>query len=537
MKGKVRLSFRYIFMSNAKRLMQNTMLLTVTNFIMKTVSMVFSVYLTNKIGADGIGLFQLISAVYAMAVTFASGGVRLASMRLVADDIALGKKSERQIIGQCTVYSLLCGILIAAAMCIFADLIGSKWIGDMRSIPSLKILAISLPFVSVSSALNGYFTAVGKLFKYTVVQLAEQIFKIAVTVFTLGAVLSHGLEASCVAITTGITLSEIFSLLCSYTLYLFSSEKSAKSDTSRSVIKRLLRISLPDAIGSEMRSILMTIEHLLIPVGFRKSGSDPQAALATYGIIHGIALQIVLYPSALLSSLSGLLVPEISSHYISGRTSRITYIISRVIHLAMIFSIGTAGIMYANANELSQAVYGSADAGFYMRVFAPLIPVMYMDMTVDGMLKGLDQQVSYMRYNIIDASLCVILVYFLVPIFSVQGYIMVVFISELVNFVLSFRRLTVVSEVRVSLFKDMLIPLLCIISSNLIKNLLFTLCNISLSIKAYVTVSILLSIAVYAVLLIVFGSVDREELQWLTQFFKINANKTKKLSNRSIANF
>lgn len=193
--------------------------------------------------------------------------------------------------------------------------------------------------------------------------------------------------------------------------------------------------------------------------------------------------------------------------------------------------------MYANANELSQAVYGSADAGFYMRVFAPLIPVMYMDMTVDGMLKGLDQQVSYMRYNIIDASLCVILVYFLVPIFSVQGYIMVVFISELVNFVLSFRRLTVVSEVRVSLFKDMLIPLLCIISSNLIKNLLFTLCNISLSIKAYVTVSILLSIAVYAVLLIVFGSVDREELQWLTQFFKINANKTKKLSNRSIANF
>lgn len=500
--------------------MQNTILLTVTNFIMKTVSMIFSVYLTNKIGADGIGLFQLITAVYAMAVTFASGGVRLAAMRLVADDIALGKKSERQIILRCTIYSLICGLLIAAAMCIFSELIGSKWIGDTRSIPSLKILAVSLPFVSVSSALNGYFTAIGKLFKYTVVQLAEQIFKIAVTVFALGSVLSHGLEASCVAITVGITLSEMFSLVCSYTLYIMSSERSEKTDSSISIFKRLLRISIPDAIGSEMRSILMTVEHLLIPVGFRKSGSNPEAALATYGIIHGIALQIVLYPSALLSSLSGLLVPEISSHYISGRNSRITYIISRVIHLAMIFSIGTAGIMYANSYELSQAVYGSGDAGFYMRVLAPLIPVMYMDMTVDGMLKGLDQQISYMRYNIIDASLCVILVYFLVPIFSVQGYIAVVFISEIVNFVLSFRRLTVVSEVRVSLFKDILIPLLCIIGSNSIRNLCFGLLNINIGIKAYASLSILFTLAVYAVMLIFFGSVDKEELIWLAQFFK-----------------
>lgn len=505
--------------------MQNTMLLTVTNFIMKTVSMAFSVYLTNKIGADGIGLFQLISAVYGMAVTFASGGVRLAAMRLVADDSALGKRNERRIILLCTVYSLICGVIIAAVMCIFSTLIGSKWIGDTRSIPSLKILALSLPFVSVSAALNGYFTAVGKLFRYTTVQLAEQIFKIAVTVFSLGAVLSYGLEASCVAITVGITLSEIFSAVCSYALYLFTSEKSRKSERQNSLVHRLLRISLPDAIGSEMRSILMTVEHLLIPVGFRKSGSNPEAALATYGIIHGIALQIVLYPSALLSSLSGLLVPEISSHYISGRTSRITYIISRVLHLALIFSIGTAGIMYSNSAALSEAIYGSTDAALYMQVFAPLIPVMYMDMTIDGMLKGLDQQVSYMRYNIIDASLCVILVYFLVPIFSVQGYIMVVFVSELVNFVLSFRRLTVVSEVRVSLFKDILIPLLSVIGANLVKNLVFSLFNPAWGIKASVTVSILMSVAVYAVLLVIFGSVDREELAWLSRFFNRSHGK------------
>ena len=84
-------------------------------------------------------------------------------------------------------------------------------------------------------------------------------------------------------------------------------------------------------------------------------------------------------------------------------------------------------------------------------------------MTIDGMLKGLDQQVSYMRYNIIDASICVIFVWLLVPVFAVKGYIIVIFMSEIINFALSFRRLTMVSEVRIDLLRDIVIPLLCII--------------------------------------------------------------------------
>ena len=64
-----------------------------------------------------------------------------------------------------------------------------------------------------------------------------------------------------------------------------------------------------------------------------------------------------------------------------------------------------------------------------------------------------------MRYNIIDASICVVLVYLLVPIFSVKGYVIVVFVSEIINFILSFRRLTKVSDVNISFFKDIFIPI------------------------------------------------------------------------------
>ena len=500
--------------------MYNTLLLTAAAFIMRTVSVSFNVYLTNKIGADGIGLFQLIFAVYSMAITFASAGVRLASMRLTADNNALGKDNSRQIMRYCLIYSLICSTATALVLLFGSKLIGTNWIGDTRSIQSLKMLCISLPFVSMSSALNGYFTSAGKLVRYTSVQLLEQIFKITVTVFALKKVLSEGIEASCRAVTFGISAAEIFSLACSYTVYRFSTEKDRENEKRNSIISRLLKISMPDAIGSEMRSILMTVEHLLIPVGFKKSGSNPQAALSTYGVIHGMSLPLLLYPSALLSSLSGLLVPEISSQHIAGNRTRISYMTGRVLHLTLVFSIGTAGIMYFNAEKLSLAVYNSTDPAFYIQILSPLIPVMYADMSVDGILKGLDQQVSYMRYNIIDASLCVALVYFLVPVFSVKGYVIVVFVSECVNFFLSFRRLTIVSDVKVELFKDIIIPLLCIISANLFKNILFGLSPDFYSDKTAAAVEIIFSALCYIVFLLIFRSVDKEEITWIKRMVK-----------------
>ncbi len=511
-------------MSDAKKLLHNTILLTATSFLMRTVAVSFNVYLTNKIGADGIGLFQLVTAVYSMAITFASAGIRLAATRLVADNVSLKKYSERAIMRLCLLYSLICGIAIAALMIGCADLIGEKWICDERSVPSLKVLSLGLPFISMSAALGGYFTAIGKLVRYTAVQFAEQIFKISVTVFSLRSVLTHGIEASCVAIVFGMTSAEIFSLICSYTLYRFSTSGSATVTKAKELFKSLLRVSLPDAIGSEMRSILMTVEHLLIPVGFRKSGSNPQTAMATYGVIHGMALPLVLYPSALLSSLSGLLVPEISAQHTAANKARISYMIARVLHLAMIFSIGTAGIMYFNSDNLSRAVYSDDAAGFYIKILSPLIPVMYMDMTIDGMLKGLDQQISYMRYNIIDACICVVFVYLLVPIFSVKGYIIVVFMSEIINFALSFRRLTIVSEVKIDLFRDIFIPLMCVLFAGSLKDIFSFLFPMSVSEKTSATFGILFCTAVYILMLRIFSSINKEEIEWTK---KLTTNKLK----------
>lgn len=500
-------------MNNAKRLLYNTLLLTATAFIMRTVLVSFNVYLSNRIGAEGIGLFQLISAVYGMAITFSVAGIRLATMRLVADSLALGFSNQRQIMKRSLFYAFFCGCIIGILLFAFSINISEIWIGNIAAKRSLEILSVSLPFVSASAALNGYFTSESKILRYTFVQLLEQIVKIAITVICLKSAVKN-LESSCAAIVYGISIGEIFSLCCSYTLYRFSS-KSEKEHKTKGIFKGLMRIAIPDAFGSEMRSILNTTEHILIPQGLKKSGTSSKSAIATYGVIHGMSLPLILYPSALLSSLSGLLVPEISSHHISGNTKRIEYMIHRVLHLTLLFSIGVAGIMYFSADIFSVAFYSDEEAGFYIRVIAPLIPVMYCDMSVDGMLKGLDQQMQYMKYNIIDAFSCVVLVYFLVPVMSVKGYIFVIFFSELLNFFLSFRRLTVVTQVEINLFHDILIPISCIFIACTGVNHLFNIFFLQLSTKELAIFSIIICSFVYILLLRIFKSIDSEEIKWM----------------------
>ena len=80
-------------------------------------------------------------------------------------------------------------------------------------------------------------------------------------------------------------------------------------------------------------------------------------------------------------------------------------------------------------------------------VMAPLTPILYLDIVADALLKGMDQQLSVLRYSIIDSTLSVILLYTLLPIFGLKGYITVLFFTSFVNAALSISRLTAVTRI------------------------------------------------------------------------------------------
>ncbi len=501
-------------MKNVKKLLVNTLLLTGVSFLMQTVNVSYNVWLTNRIGSAGIGLFQLIMTVYSLAVTLGCGGIRLAATRLTAEEQAHGKPPGK-ILKRCIEYSFVTGCVACLLVLCGADLIAKMWLADARSASPIRILALALPFVAMSSAMNGYFTALRKVAKYSVVRVLEQAVRIAIVASLLGKLLPLGIDYSCIAIVAGIFLSEVFSFICLFILYNTENGNFKLKAEKQGTLKKISHIAVPDVAGTGARSILLTIEHLLIPSGFRKSGSSAEEALSVYGNIHGMVFPLLLYPSAILSSLSGLLVPEIAECRTRGFENQINYIIKRVLKITLIFSIGTCFVMYIFAQGLSETIYKSSEAVFFIKLLSPLVPIMYCDMMVDGILKGLDQQLYSMKYNIIDSALCVVLVYFLLPRYSVKGYVIVLFASEIINFFLSIRRLTVVSTVTVNLMTDVLMPCACAFCSATGAKIAADIIGFSASFSPLsLAVFICTAVAAYFLMMYMSGCITKEDTAW-----------------------
>jgi stage V sporulation protein B len=180
-----------------------------------------------------------------------------------------------------------------------------------------------------------------------------------------------------------------------------------------------------------------------------------------YGVAHGMALPVLLYPSAVLSSLASLLVPEISELRVQRQTERINSAVTRILRLSILYGIFVGGMFYAFAEPLSLRIFGDAQAARFLQILSPLVPIMYVDMSVDGLLKGLDEQKASMMYNIIDSAVCCLLVYFLLPKLAIKGYIIVLYVSEIYNFFFSVRRLLKVTAAPRPTPASIVQPLLC----------------------------------------------------------------------------
>ncbi len=450
-------------MKRGKRFLLNGLMLACSSVFLRGVGLVFNAYLTNKIGAEGIGLFGLVMSVYLFATTLANSGISLAATRLVTEELALGcDRGIRKSMRVCLLYTLFFGLLSGGVLFFFAEPLGRHFLDDVRAIRSLRALSVSMPFIALSSAMNGYFQAVRRVIKSAAAQIFEIGVKILVTVLLLSVFLEKGIEFACFAVVLGGSVAELCSWGLLHTLYRLDLRRYRKNkECERRYFFRTVQIAVPVAVSAYLRSGLVTLEHLLVPRGLKKFGASGSASLAQYGVVHGMVMPVLLFPAAILSAFGGLLVPELTEFQKLKRKRDINRVVSRAIRLSLLFGISAAGIFYAFAQELGMAIYKSGDAGLFIRFLAPLVIVMYTDSVTDFMLKGLNQQVYSMAFNIMDSAISVVLLYTILPCYGINGYIAVIFITEILNAFLSINRLILVTGFRIRVFGDVFVPLVC----------------------------------------------------------------------------
>ena len=438
-------------MSKTKRILQNGLLLSAVAILMRTVSVAFNAYLKGKLGDGGMGLISLTMSVYGFAVTFATSGIALAVTRLVAEAIGRREEEDASAAMRAAVkYALFFGALAGAALFFASDAISLYLLKDVRTRPSLRLLAFSLPPIALSAALSGYFVAVRRVHHNAATQLCEQGVRIFITVTALAAFLPRGLEYACIAVVGGSSLAELFSFFLLFFQYLHDRRRHLpyKKGGRPNALRRLCSVALPTAGAAWCRSGLITAEHLLIPICLAMGTFSREEALASYATVHGMALPIVLWPTAILSSFAGLLVPEVAESAAACRPREVLSATEKALAGTVLFSCAAAAVLAGTAESLGHLVYRSADVGKYIRILAPLIPVMYLDSAVDAILKGLGKQVYCMAVNILDAASAVLLVRLLLPTMGAEGYLLVIVITEMLNFLFSAGRLVSLVKVR-----------------------------------------------------------------------------------------
>ncbi|MGN1082355.1 MAG: oligosaccharide flippase family protein, partial [Candidatus Avispirillum sp.] len=276
--------------------------------------------------------------------------------------------------GGCIVYALFFGTLAGLLLHALAYPVGTYILGDARTVSSLRLSSFAIPAVSLSSALAGYFTGLRKVYKNALISVSEQLISIFAVSAALELIGTRGAEYACLSVIGGAAIAEIGSFLLSLFLYLGDRVKSSKkagktawsadggksagdaksiktarrtrtaagalraretkgvckaaggakgigkrakgargifSGADRGALRRAAAVAFPVAVGSYVRQGLLCAEHIAIPAGLRRFGGNAEAALASYGVLHGMAFPLIFFPSSVVIAAASLLIPEL----------------------------------------------------------------------------------------------------------------------------------------------------------------------------------------------------------------------------------
>lgn len=369
----------------------NTIILLLSSVILQIINMFFSIYISNTIGEEAVGVFTLVMSVYMFGITLASAGINISATRVVSEELAsnneLGAKKAAQ---RCVLFSLLFGLSASAIFFVSADFITIHCLHNKISKNVIYLICIALPFISMSSAVNGYFTAVRRVYKNALAKFFEEFVKILFTAILLKSLMPDDINYACYALILADVISEVTSFAQLYFLYVRDKKGSLSESRYRdldSYNKRILRIAIPVALTSYLRSGLSTIKQLIIPSSLQKSGMNSSNSLIAYGIVNGMAMPVIMFPVILVTSFSGLLIPEFSRFHAQGKNQKIRSLSILILSCTLIFSVLVAIAIFMLSDEISTIIYHKSEIAKYIRILSPLIVIMYLDIVIDRNFK------------------------------------------------------------------------------------------------------------------------------------------------------
>ena len=405
-------------MSKKYTILKGTFILTATGIITRLIGFFYRVYLSQTFGEEGVGLYQLIFPVYALCFSLTAAGIETTISRCVARKAALGKLQEaREFLFTGMSISFLLSCIVTIFLQNNAHIIAVHFIGETRCIPLLTAMSYAFPFAAIHSCICGYYLGLKRTGIPAASQLIEQIARV-LSVYLFSLYLLHDQNTLSVTLAvSGLVAGEIFSsLFCAQMV--FHTHRRHPVHTSIQTVHRclsyvgeLFRLSVPLTANRILLNLLQSIEAISIPKALITYGSSRSEALSLYGVLTGMALPCILFPSALTNSISVMLLPTL------------LLLIKKVFFCCFALGLSCTIGFLLFGRFIGSTLFHSTLAGSLILTLAWICPFLYTNSTLVSILNGLGHTASSFFVNTVGLLLRIASVFFLIPLAGIRGYL------------------------------------------------------------------------------------------------------------------
>lgn len=459
-------------------------------------------------------------SIYVLATTMVTVGISTAVIRIITESLA--QNQSKALIGQ-IMKKVYCIAIVFSAIITFvffhlAPYLSRVWLKDERCIAPIQTLVLILPIISISSCLKGYFLAKRKVIINATSQLVEQMVRMSLIWICLERLPIHSFEKMCQIIVVSDMISEVASCVFLWGKYRKEKTKQCIEKEKAFSLSYFFQIAFPVTLNKCLSSFLRTVENVLIPNQLALFCASRELALADFGTLKGMALPLIFFPASFLTAFSTLMVPEVAEEKQLKNQSRLSRLTQKTFEMTLASGIIIAAIFYEYHEPIASLFYPQSHVAFFLKNLSLLIPFMYLESAVTGIMQGLNQQRKVLYYNILDSCIRISLIYLVVPHYGMKGFIIIMYLSNILTSSLNAYRVLKVSTAKFSWSNWVIKPLLSAMAAIVMGRLVFARLMLK---SSWITlgVKVLVVCMSYLFLITLYGLCDIKV--WLTHTKKL----------------
>ncbi len=423
-------------------LITGTLLLTLSGLISRLIGFFYRIFLSQKIGAEGMGIYQLTFPIHVLTISLTSSAIQTAISRFVAQAASSSCNSqdngslycrktfcnERCYLTAGLMLSLSLAFFCTVSLYRFSEFAAVHFLEEPRCAPLLQILSLTIPFAAIHACINGYFYGLKKTFVPAASQLLEQVVRVAsVWLFFEVSIEKHN-AISLNLIIWGMVAGEIAAVLFSVSFLRWKKRQGNRL----LAVRQIFCMSLPLSANRVLVNILQSMEAVMIPGQLRQYGYSTSESLSVYGILTGMALPMVLFPSVLTNSVSVMLLPAIAEAQEKKDHPYILALIKRTCFYSLLLGFGCTLMFLLFGQWMGSFLFGNGLAGTFIVILGWICPFLYLSTTLHSILNGLGRTTSTFFLNVLGLGIRIGFVLFIIPIAGIKGYLWGLLLSQAV---------------------------------------------------------------------------------------------------------